>query len=235
MTEFVDRAGLSVARELAEFVEARALPGTGVEAAGFWAGFAGLVADFTPRNRALLGKRAELQQAINQWHKDHLGQPHDIAAYKAFLEEIGYLVPEGEDFQIDTSGIDPEFASIAGPQLVVPVTNARFVLNAANARWGSLYDGFYGTDAMGPPPGSGPFDAGQGARVVARAAVFLDETFPLEGTSHGRAQSYAVVDGALQVDGFALKQPEKFAGFRGDADAPTAVLLKNNGLHVIGL
>ncbi|MEM9637940.1 MAG: malate synthase G, partial [Pseudomonadota bacterium] len=149
-----------------------------------------------------------------------------------FLREIGYLLPEGEDFEIDTANVDPEIASVAGPQLVVPITNARFALNAANARWGSLYDGFYGTDAMGSLPPKGPYNKGRGARVVARARVFLDDAFPIDGTSHADARRYHIKDGALLVDDCPLDQPEKFAGFKGHPKAPDAVLLRNNGLHV---
>ncbi len=228
----LDRAGLSVSTELAEFIEQDALPGTGVEPAVFWDGLSSLVRDFTPRNRALLEKRAQLQNAIDEWHIARRDKAHDAKAYKAFLEEIGYLLPEGDDFTIDTANVDPEIATIAGPQLVVPSTNARFVLNAANARWGSLYDGFYGTNAMGSLPPAGGYNDGRGARVVARSAVFLDDAFPVADTSHAMAQGYAVRDGALLVDGSPLMQPEKFVGYRGDAGDPEAVLLRNNGLHV---
>ncbi|MFW2589352.1 malate synthase G [Sagittula sp. SSi028] len=223
--------GLQVSSELAEFIETEALPGTGVDPQAFWAGLSALVHDFGPRNRALLQKREDLQTKIDDWHKAHRDAPHDAAAYKAFLEEIGYLLPEGEDFQIETSKIDPEIATTPGPQLVVPVTNARFVLNAANARWGSLYDGLYGTDAMGPVP-SGGFDDGRGARVVARASVFLDEVFPLQATSHAKATQYSIEGGALLVDGSPLKTPAAFVGYTGDASAPASVLLRNNSLHV---
>jgi malate synthase len=227
-----DRAELNISAELVSFIEEDALPGTGVEPDAFWSGLSALVHDFGPRNRALLDKRETLQRAIDEWHIPRRGQAFDAPAYKAFLTEIGYLLPEGDDFQITTENTDPEIASIAGPQLVVPSTNARFVLNAANARWGSLYDGFYGTDAMGTLPPAGAFDDGRGARVVARAAVFLDEAFPVTGTSHGKAVQYSVVKGALLVDGTALMQPEKFVGYRGDADSPSSILLRNNGLHV---
>jgi len=228
----LSRAELSVSAELVTFIEEHALVGTGVSSGTFWDGLSELAHAFGPRNRALLDKRAALQKAIDDWHLGRREGAHDGIGYKAFLNEIGYLLPEGDDFNIDTANVDPEIATIAGPQLVVPSTNARFVLNAANARWGSLYDGFYGTDAMGTLPPAGPFEAGRGARVVARASVFLDEAFPAAGTSHGKAQGYAVVNGALHVDGNPLMQPEKFAGYRGSADAPEAVLLRNNGLHV---
>jgi len=226
------RADMQISAELVTFIEEQALAGLDVTADAFWSGLSTLVHDFGPRNRALLDKRETLQRAIDGWHIARRGQAYDIAAYKAFLTEIGYLLPDGDDFSITTQNTDPEIASIAGPQLVVPSTNARFVLNAANARWGSLYDGFYGTNAMGTPPPAGAFNDGRGARVVARAAVFLDEAFPVSGTSHGKAARYAVVGGALMVDGTALMRPDKFVGYTGDAASPDTVVLRNNGLHV---
>lgn len=232
MTERLDRAGLQVDAVLARFVEDEALPGTGIRAGAFWSGFAGLLADFAPQNRALLAKRDALQAKIDDWHIARRGQPHDHAAYKAFLAEIGYLLPEGPAFTIETTGVDPEVAKVPGPQLVVPVTNARYALNAANARWGSLYDCLYGTDAMGSLPPSGGYERGRGARVVARARVFLDEAFPIAGTSHADVRRYAVKDGALLVDDLPLVDPSKFAGYRGNPKAPDSVLLRNNGLHV---
>jgi malate synthase len=232
MAARIDKSGLQVAAELADFIDTRALPGTGISAAQFWDGLAGLVRDFAPQNRALLARRESLQAQIDAWHVARRGQAHDHAAYKTFLAEIGYLLPEGPDFQIDTAGVDPEIALVPGPQLVVPVTNARYALNAANARWGSLYDCLYGTDAMGSPAPSGGYDRGRGARVVARARVFLDEAFPIAGTSHADVRRYAVKDGALLVDDLPLVDPAKFAGYRGNPRAPDAVLLRNNGLHV---
>ncbi len=232
MTERLDRAGLQVDAVLARFVESEALPGTGVEAEAFWSGFAGLLAQFAPKNRELLAKRETLQGQIDAWHIARRGQPHDHPAYKAFLAEIGYLLPEGPAFTIKTTNVDLEIASVPGPQLVVPVTNARYALNAANARWGSLYDCLYGTDAMGCAPPLGGYERGRGARVIARARVFLDEAFPIVGTSHADVRRYAVKDGALLVDDLPLVQPEKFAGYRGNSKAPDAVLLRNNGLHV---
>ncbi|MGR3624576.1 malate synthase G [Pseudophaeobacter sp.] len=228
----VTRETLSVDATLARFVEETVLPGIEVSAQQFWAGLSSLVETFTPRNRALLQKREEIQTKIDSWHKAGRGKPHDPEAYKAFLEEIGYLVPEGGAFSIETANVDPEIASLPGPQLVVPSTNARFVLNAANARWGSLYDGLYGTDAMGSLPPSGGFDDGRGARVVARAAVFLDEVFPLLAKSHDTATAYRIVDGQLDVDGTALTDPAGFVGYTGAPDQPSSVLLRNNGLHV---
>lgn len=232
MTQRTDRHGLQVDTRLAEFLETRALPGTGIAAEGFWSGFSALLHDLAPQNRALLARREDLQARIDAWHLARRGQPHDAEAYRAFLEEIGYIVPEGEDFQIDTQGVDPEIATTAGPQLVVPVTNARYALNAANARWGSLYDGLYGTDAMGSAPPTGPYDRGRGARVVARARVFLDDHFPVKGLSHADARRYHVHDGALLIDDLPLVEPAKFAGYRGNPRAPESVFLKNNGLHV---
>jgi malate synthase len=232
MADRLDRAGLQVDAVMARFVEDEALPGTGIETRAFWSGFASLLADFAPQNRALLAKRDELQLKIDAWHIVRRGQPHDHAAYKAYLAEIGYLLPEGPAFAIETTNVDPEVAKVPGPQLVVPVTNARYALNAANARWGSLYDCLYGTDAMGSLPPTGGYERGRGARVIARARVFLDEAFPIAGTSHADVRRYVVKDGALLVDDLPLVDPSKFAGYRGNPKAPESVLLHNNGLHV---
>ena len=232
MTARTQINGLHVDSALAAFINTQALPGTGVDPAAFWSGFAALLADLTPKNRALLAKRNDLQARIDAWHRDHRKQVHDHEAYKAFLAEIGYLLPEGPDFQIDTTNVDPEIATVPGPQLVVPVTNARYALNAANARWGSLYDCLYGTDAMGSAPPPGGYERGRGARVIARARVFLDEAFPIDGTSHADARRYIVKDGGLLVDDMPLVQPAKFVGYKGNPKAPDAILLKNNGLHV---
>jgi malate synthase len=226
------RHGLQVDVALASFIDTQALPGTGIDPEAYWAGFAALIADLAPKNRALLAKRCDLQSRIDAWHIAHRRGPHDHQAYRAFLEEIGYLLPEGPDFKIDTAGVDPEIALVPGPQLVVPVTNARYALNAANARWGSLYDTLYGTDAMGSAPPAGGYERGRGARVVARARVFLDEAFPIAGASHADARRYVVKDGALLVDDLPLITPAKFVGYRGNPKAPDAVLLRNNGLHV---
>ncbi|MBO6758634.1 MAG: malate synthase G, partial [Roseibium sp.] len=232
MTDRVGVHGLQVAKVLYEFINAKALPGTGVKADVFWRGMSDLINGFGPENRALLQKREDLQTKIDNWHKARSNQPHDHEAYKAFLYEIGYLVAEGEPFEIETTNTDPEIGEVAGPQLVVPITNARYALNAANARWGSLYDGLYGTDAMGSPAPKGGYDKGRGARVVARARVFLDEAFPIDGASHADARRYYVHDGALLIDDLPLAQPEKFVGYQGHPKAPDAVLLRNNGLHV---
>ena len=232
MAERIEKFGLQVEKVLADFIESRALPGTGVDAEAFWQGLSALVHEEGQKNRALLEHRDALQSQIDEWHKARVGQPHDHEAYKAFLEEIGYLLPEGEDFAVDVENVDPEIAEVPGPQLVVPVTNARYALNAANARWGSLYDAFYGTDVMGSAPPSGGYDRGRGARVVARARVFLDRAFPLVGTSHADVRRYHIKDGALLADDLPLADPEKFQGYTGQAMAPETVLLRNNGLHV---
>ncbi|MFZ1815214.1 MAG: malate synthase G [Rhizobiaceae bacterium] len=232
MAKRIEVADLKVDQLLYDFMEQEALPGSGVKPDAFWKGLSTVANGLAPKNRALLAKRQELQERIDEWHRGRNRQPHDHEAYKAFLQEIGYLLPEGPDFTIDTDNVDPEIASIPGPQLVVPVTNARYALNAANARWGSLYDCLYGTDAMGSPPQPGGYERGRGARVVARARVFLDDAFPIQGTSHSDVHRYQVKDGALLVDDLPLVQPEKFAGYRGNPRAPDAVLLRNNGLHV---
>ncbi|QOF69504.1 malate synthase G [Aminobacter sp. SR38] len=229
---YLARGDLVVASELVSFLEREALPGTGIDTPTFWNGFSALVNEFGPRNAALLRRRDDLQAQIDAWHLARRNQPHDRNAYKAFLVEIGYLLPEGGNFTIATENVDPEIALVAGPQLVVPITNARFALNAANARWGSLYDGLYGTDAAGGPPPANGYDRGRGARVVARARVFLDEAFPLQGASHADARRYHVQGRALLVDDMPLVHPEKFVGYRGHPRAPAAVLLRNNGLHV---
>ncbi len=233
MTQRTDKNGLQVADELVRFIETQALPGTGVEPDKFWAGFSDLVHDLGPKNRDLLQVREDMQAKIDAWHKERAGQDHDAAAYTAFLREIGYLVPEGPAFSIDTAGVDPEIASVPGPQLVVPITNARFALNAANARWGSLYDAFYGTDALGDLPQGKGYDTARGARVVAKAKAFLDEAAPLAAGSWADVSGIAVSDGALALSGAgSLEDAAQFAGYRGAADAPTAILLKHNGLHI---
>ena len=226
------RSELQIDPIYCDFIERGALEGTGISAETFWAALSKLTHELGPKNRALLEKRETIQAKIDAWHLENRAKTHDQKAYKAFLQEIGYLVPEGDAFQIDTANVDPEIASVAGPQLVVPITNARYALNAANARWGSLYDGFYGTDAIGTPAPKGGYDRGRGARVVAKARVFLDEAFPLDGTSHADARRYHVSDGALLVDDMPLAEPDKFLGYRGHPKAPDAVILRNNGLHV---
>jgi malate synthase len=230
MTARVDREGLKVAAELAAFVEAEALPGSGVAPGAFWAGLSALVRDLSPRTADLLATRARMQAQIDAWHRAHPGRP-DPAAYRAFLADIGYLVPEGPDFTVDTTGTDPEIASIAGPQLVVPVTNARYALNAANARWGSLYDALYGTDALGDAPAPGPFHAARGARVVAWVRAHLDAVAPLAGASWADITGLTVAGGALVAQAptgpVGLADPAQFAGH-----AAGRILLRVNGLHL---
>ena len=184
MTDFLDRSGLSVDSRLVSFLEEKAIPGTGVDTAKFWSDFAALLGTFAPENAALLAKREDLQAQIDAWHRAREGQAHDAAAYQDFLREIGYLVPEPAPFAVGTVNVDPEIATMAGPQLVVPALNARFALNAANARWGSLYDALYGTDALDAPPAKpGGYDPERGAAVIARAKAFLDEAAPLAPAS----------------------------------------------------
>ena len=232
MTKRIEKHGLQVDKILVDFIEGNALEGTGVNPDVFWAGLSDLAHDLGPKNRALLAEREEMQGKIDAWHRAHKAGGDTRDAYFGFLREIGYLLPEGNDFQIDTTNVDPEIAKTPGPQLVVPVTNARFALNAANARWGSLYDGFYGTDVMGSAAPKGAYDRGRGARVVARARVFLDETFPISGASHADVRRYHVHDGALLVDDLPLSDPSQFIGYQGHPKAPSALILRNNGLHV---
>ena len=227
------RYDLNVEEGLVDFIENKALPDTGVSQDNFWLGLSSLIKEMTPENRKLLRAREELQDEIDKWHVARIGQPHDHEAYKSYLKEIGYLIDEGESFLIETENVDPEISSIAGPQLVVPSTNARYALNAANARWGSLYDSLYGTDAMGAFDQAEGYDRGRGARVVARARVFLDNAFPIIGASHADVKRYYVRDKQLLVDDLPLVSPEKFIGYSGNPKAPNSVLLKNNGLFVV--
>ncbi|MFN7107879.1 MAG: malate synthase G [Brevundimonas sp.] len=229
MTTHEDRAELKVAGELIALIEQDVLPGLGLDAATFWAGAASIFERFAPENRALLERRDALQVQIDDWHRARRGQPYDVGASESFLREIGYLVEEPAAFSIGTEGVDAEIAQMAGPQLVVPVLNARFLLNAANARWGSLYDALYGTDALGDLPVGGGYDAARGARVVARAKAFLDEAAPLADGSHADVTGWSVVDGVLSP---ALKDAGQFVGFMGDAAAPASILLGHNGLHI---
>jgi len=230
----VEISGLQVADELAAFMAEEALPGTGVTPEHFWAQYAAILADLGPKNAALLAVRDALQAKIDGWHRAFPARPVNAEAYTRFLREIGYLLPEGEDFAVDTAYVDDEIAKTAGPQLVVPTSNARFALNAANARWGSLYDALYGTDAI-PGERKPGYDVERGAAVIGYARQVLDEIAPLTGGSHADAHFYQVSHGALSVKmdsgSVGLQNPSQFVGFTGPAEAPTAILLKHNGLH----
>ena len=226
---------LSVDDILATFVETDLLPGTGIAPAAFWASLESILADFTPKNAALLARRDELQARIDAYWLERRGKPVDVAEETAFLKEIGYLEAEPAPFQIETQNVDPEIAKMAGPQLVVPVSNGRYALNAANARWGSLYDALYGTDAIEPPTGKKGYDPERGAKVIAYARALLDKVAPLAAESHADATLYSIGEAGVQVtlkDGktAALANPAQFAGWRGSADAPSAILLTHNGL-----
>ena len=232
MTDRIPVHGLQVARSLHDFVAKEALPGSGVDADKFWAGFAALAVELMPQNRALLKDRDKLQAAIDGWHQENPERPIDPLDYTAFLREIGYLRPEGADFQIGTQNVDPEIATVAGPQLVVPLTNARFALNAANARWGSLYDALYGTDAIaqdGELAAGKGYNEKRGAKVIAFARDALDQAAPLASGSWKDAGALSVQGGALVP---ALKDPSQFKGTVGEASAPSVILLAHNGLHI---
>ena len=227
-----EKFGLNVDDKLIEFVEAKALPGIDISSDDFWKGLSGLVNKLGPKNKELLQKRKDIKQKIDSWHIDQRGKKFDSNNYKTFLKSIDYLVDEGPDFKIETSNVDNEIAHIAGPQLVVPITNARFALNAANARFGSLYDCVYGTDVLGSTSQSKNYDPARGAEVIAYSKNFLDETFPISGLSHADATNYKILDGELLIDGKKLQNPEQFVGYRDKANSPEGVLLKNNNLHV---
>ncbi|HRH92227.1 MAG TPA: malate synthase G [Agitococcus sp.] len=238
MTERVQRGELAIAKELYDFIVNQAIEGTGISVDDYWTKFEAIVADLMPKNKALLAKRDAIQAQIDAWHQAN--PKFDFAAYKAFLTEIGYLVAEGENFSVNPQNVDDEIARIAGPQLVVPVKNARYALNAANARWGSLYDALYGNDVIseegGADKGKG-YNPARGAKVIAYARTLLDTAAPLATGSHADSVAYAIVNGALEVslkDGskVGLASPEKLVGYAGDLSAPTSILLKNNGLHI---
>ncbi|WP_340052663.1 malate synthase G [Pseudomonas sp. JAI120] len=239
MTEHVQVGGLQVAKVLFDFVNNEAIPGTGITADQFWAGADKVIHDLAPKNKALLAKRDDFQARIDTWHQTHASQAHDPVAYKAFLQDIGYLLPEAADFQASTQNVDDEIARMAGPQLVVPVMNARFALNASNARWGSLYDALYGTDAIseadGAEKGKG-YNKVRGDKVIAFARAFLDEAAPLSAGSHVDSTGYKIVDGMLIVSlkggsNSGLRDDAQLIGFQGPAAEPIAILLKHNGLH----
>ena len=240
MTDRIQQGGLQVASVLHQLLESDIAPGSGIAAADFWQALESVITELAPENRALLQVREDLQAKIDQWHRANSGADYDKAAYKAFLQEIGYLLPEGDDFSITTENVDPEVATLAGPQLVVPVMNARFALNAANARWGSLYDALYGTDVISEEGGAeraGAYNPVRGDKVIAYARDFLNEHCPLTSSDHTQAVAYTIADGKLQVelnDGVisALADPEQLVAFTGNADAPSGVLLRHNGLHI---
>lgn len=240
MTTRIPQRSLQISTVLNKLLVERICPGTDITAEAVWAGFEEIVNDLAPKVRSLLKVRDDFQVQIDQWHRDRAGAGHDAVAYKTFLTEIGYLLPEGPDFSIATANVDREVALVAGPQLVVPVTNARYALNAANARWGSLYDALYGTDVIPEADGcekSGAYNSQRGGKVIALAREFLDQAAPLAAGSHQHANGYSVVDGKLSValacgSTTGLVDPSKFAGYQGEADSPSAVLLVNHGLHI---
>ncbi len=240
MNTRITLAGLQIAKPLADLVRDEIAPGTGISSDRAWQGFADIVRELTPRNRALLARRDELQARIDAWHLERRGRPHDAAAYRQFLVEIGYLLPEGDDFSIATENVDDEIAHIAGPQLVVPMNNARYALNAANARWGSLFDALYGTDAIADEGGAekkGAFNPVRGARVIAAAKAFLDEAAPLVEGSYLDAIAYGVRDGQLAVTlssgaRSSLRDPMQFRGYQEKAGSISSILLRHHGLHI---
>jgi malate synthase len=238
VSDIVNLGRLAIDAGLKAFVDSEALPGTGIDAARFWSGFEAIAAEFTPRNRALLQQRDELQAAIDAWWREHKGLAFDVRAHTEFLRRIGYLVAEPAGVRIDTANVDAEIAHTAGAQLVVPVDNARYALNAANARWVSLYDALYGTDAIVPvDPAARGYDAARGAAVIAYGRKLLDEVAPLVSGSHTDVVGYAIANGQLQArlaagGSAVLQDPRRCVGWYGSADAPSEVLLRNNGLHV---
>lgn len=240
MTQRTTVHGLKVATNLYRFIEDEVLPGTGVSSADFWKGFDAIVSELAPKNAALLAERDRIQTEMDAWHTANPGPVADMPAYRAFLEKIGYLVPQPAGAKATTTNVDAELATQAGPQLVVPILNARYALNAANARWGSLYDALYGTDVISEADGAtraGGYNPVRGAKVIAFARNVLNQAAPLAQGSHADATGYAVVAGALQVslkDGSktGLKNPAQFCGYQGDAASPTSVLLVNNGIHI---
>ena len=234
----IEKAGLSNDAALHDFLVNEALPGTGIDAGHFFGSFSAIVHDLAPRNRELLAKRDDLQAKIDEWYREN-GAPSDLDAYQAFLRQIGYLLPEGDDFTVSTENVDPEIASIAGPQLVVPVMNARYALNAANARWGSLYNALYGTDAIpeddGAEKGKG-YNPKRGEKVIAWARAFLDDSIPLVEAKWTEVKSFAVENGVLVIRAgddsvMSMADPAQFVGYLGEAAEPSRLLFRKNGIH----
>ncbi len=240
MIERLEIGGLKVAKPLYDLVKDEIVPGIGIDPDAFWNSFGEIVRELAPRNRDLLAKRDALQAELNAWHREHRAQPLEMDVYRAYLSEVGYLVPEGPDFLVSTTNVDPEIAAIAGPQLVVPLSNARYALNAVNARWGSLYGALYGTDAIPEQEGlerGADYNPQRGAAVVADAAAFLDATVPLNRGSYGDACGFKLEQGKLVVclpdnSQTMLTEPAQFIGYRGSPEQVAAILFVNHGLHI---
>jgi malate synthase len=240
MTEYINHGSLKVAKELDDLINKKVCVGIDIEPESFWVSFEKIIEEFTPRNKALLEKREDLQKSIDEWHLNNNSKSIDKAEYKKFLKEIGYLLNEPEDFSIETQNVDPEISSIAGPQLVVPVMNARFALNAANARWGSLYDALYGTDVISEEDGAdkaGAYNPKRGAKVIEFSKKFLDENIPLSQGSYKDITAFQILDGKLQITlsdqtQTSIEDDSKFIGYVGTTENPTGILLKNNLLHL---
>jgi len=236
MSDRIEKNGLSIDKNLITFIESEAIPGTGVNIDKFWQGFANIVEELDPKNKTLLKKREDMQSKIDQWHIEHRGQEIDKEAYKSFLFEIGYLVKEGEDFKIDTSNVDVEIANLCGPQLVVPIMNARYALNAANARWGSLYDAFYGTDAMGDAPPEGAYSNERGDKVISNAKAHLDKVVPLDSYKWHEVSKINIVEGQLCLsvneEEVSLINKGQFIGYIENNNSIKEVILLKNGLHI---
>ena len=236
---YITKGSLSVAEELSDFLSSEVLPGLEISEDQFWSSLENIINEFSPRNKELLKTREYIQEQIDTWHKSNIGKEKNLDVYKSFLKDIGYLLEEGEDFQITTQNVDPEISSIAGPQLVVPVMNARFALNAANARWGSLYDALYGTDMISEEGGAsraGAYNPVRGDKVIEFSKKFLDENFAIIDASFDDVNSFVVCDGLLQIGltngtKTSLKNNDQFLGFQGSAEEPSGILLKNNNLH----
>ena len=236
MVNRVNKNGLSVDSKLVDFMELEAIPGTGVDNENFWKGFAKIVEELGPKNSNLLKKREDLQEKIDNWHILSRGKPHEPEAYKSFLNEIGYLVKDSGQFTIDTANVDPEIATVCGPQLVVPIMNARYALNAANARWGSLYDAFYGTDAMGDLPPSGSYSSERGDKVIAHAKAHLDKVVPLNGNNWSEINNISVSNNKLilstEIGAAQLKNNDQYIGFREKSNSISEIIFIKNGLHI---